>query len=69
MESLNLSQLTSKLLDLPPDSVIDLYISNNYCNFAKYHYICTSVDALSILTIFTGDYSFQFKILQNETFY
>ena len=63
MKNLNLSELTSELLDLPADTKIDLYISSLICSFAFYNYICTVVDALAILHIFVNDYIFSYKIL------
>lgn len=62
MDPLNLSEITSDLLDMPADTIIDLYISADFCSFAFYNYICSAVDALAILHIFT-DYSFKYKIL------
>lgn len=63
MDSLNLSELTADLLDLPADTKIDLYISADFCNFAFYNYICSAADALVILSLFVKDYSFKYKIL------
>ena len=63
MISLNLSELTSELLDLPADTQIDLHIYCSFCSFANYNYICSAVDALAILHIFVTDYTFQYKIL------
>ena len=63
MKSLNVSELTSELLDLPADTKIDLHIYCSFCSFANYNYICSADDALAILHIFATDYSFQYKIL------
>lgn len=63
METLDLSELRSQLLSLPASTKIHLIIFSEFCSFANYDYICSSVDALVILHLFTEDYLFQYQIL------
>lgn len=63
METVDLNELRSQLLSLDANTIIDLYISADFCSFAFYNYICSAVDALVILPLFNDGYLFKFKIL------
>lgn len=63
METLVLEELRSQLLSLDASTKIHLIVFVDFCSFAHYDYICTSVDALVLLPLFTHDYLFKYQIL------
>ena len=63
MENLSYLDFRVELLSLDAHTKISFDITANFCSFASYHYICTAVDALVILHLFSEGFSFTYQIL------
>lgn len=58
MKRLNFTEINFELSNLPVDTGIDLYIFSSLVESISYHYICSAIDAIVLLTLFKTDYTF-----------